>query len=172
VIEELGAIGEPVVQDLIYALDKWYEWSQSDASSLSLRISIARVLGIIGDERAIKPIIKMAGRIEKTVEHREVAAESLALIGKSVIQPMLELLESDAADAQQLSAWTLGKIGDPIAIKYLIPMLSKQPFHYPHVRAAANRALVELTKQDFGEDIELWNNWVMNNAGDSSNNTT
>jgi len=60
-------------------------------------------------------------------------------------------------------------MGDPIAIEYLILLLSKQPFHYPHVRAAANKALIKLTGQNYGENIELWKKWMDDNPSDKKN---
>lgn len=156
IIKELCLMGDSIVDDLILALEEWYNWSHSDISSITLRISIAQILGILGDAQAINPLIKMAGRVEKTLNHRKTAAESLAQIGKKAFIPMLELLESNDPNSQQLAAWALGKMGNSKAIDYLIPLLSREPFHYPHVRAASNQALTELTGQNFGENIDLW----------------
>jgi len=172
VIQELAAMGAPVVDELVPALEEWYQYSKSDACSLVFRISVARTLGLLGDARAINPLIKMADKVEKTLEHRKIAAESLARIGQPAFQPMLDLLQNGHPNDQQLSAWALGKMGNPKAVPYLIPLLSKQPFHYPHVRSAANKALIELTGQNFGENIELWEKWVNNNRGNKKSNIT
>jgi HEAT repeat protein len=148
---------------LIKLLNEYFKWSFTDNSSLLLRIIAAKVLGKIGDPRAIKVLIDIGSRVERTLEHRKAAAGALGMIGEPAIESLITILQKDDANLQQLAAWGLGKIGDPHAVEPLIPILSTKPFHYPHARSAAREALKSITGQDFGEDVALWQQWLEKN---------
>ena len=162
----LVQIGEPAVDRLITLLNEYFKWSFTDNSSLVLRINTAKVLGKIGDPRAIKVLINMDSKVERALDHRRAAAEALGMVGEPAIEPLISTLQKDDADLQQLAAWGLGKIGGPRAVESLIPILSTKPFHYPHARSAAREALKSITGQDFGEDVARWQQWLENNVGE------
>ena len=157
--EALLQIGKPAVEILISALEEHYNWAFTDASSLVLRITAANVLGQIGDPRAIKVLIAMGSKVERTDEHRRAAAHALGSIGEPAIETLVKMLKNDNANVQQLAAWSLGHCGDTRAVEHLIPLLSTTPFHYPHVRQAAREALRAITGQDFGQDVAQWQDW-------------
>jgi HEAT repeat protein len=157
--EALVQIGKPAVELLVSALEEYYEWTYTDASSLLLRINAATVLGQIGDPRAIKVLIAMGSKVERTDEHRRAAAHALGLIGEPAIETLVKMLSNDSANLQQLAAWSLGHSGDTRAVEHLIPMLSTIPFHYPHVRQASREALKAITGQDFGQNVAHWQDW-------------
>jgi len=157
--EALVQIGKPAVEILVSALEEYYQWTFTDASSMVLRITAANVLGQIGDPRAIKVLIAMGSKVERTDEHRRAAARALGSIGEPAIETLVKMLSNDSANLQQLAAWSLGYSGDTRAVEPLIPLLSTIPFHYPHVRQAAREALRTITGQDFGEDVAHWQEW-------------
>lgn len=159
----LVQIGELAVNGLIDLLNNYFNWSYTDNSSMLLRINAANVLGKIGDPRAIDVLVKIGSKVERTLDHRRAAADALGLIGAPAFESLITMLKNNDANLQQFAAWGLGKIGDPRAIEHLIPILSTQPFHYPHARSAAREALKAITGQDFGEDITLWQQWSEQN---------
>ncbi len=78
----------------------------------------AQTLGIIGDKRAIKPLIKALS----WVRVRESAAEALGEIGdERVVKPLIKALEGGNSNA----ANALGEIGDARAVEPLIKTLGK-----------------------------------------------
>jgi HEAT repeat protein len=158
--QALVAIGEPAVEELIALVHEYYGWAYSDAYSMVLRVRAANVLGEIGDPRAVKELLDMGTKVERTSEHRQAAADALAKIGDPAVDALEEALQKDSAALQELAAWALGKIGDVGTVGDLIPLLSySQPHHQPHVRKAAREALQAITGQDHGEDMEAWQAW-------------
>jgi HEAT repeat protein len=157
--QALVEIGTLAVEPLIELLHGYFHWSYSDATSIALRMRAAYVLGEIGDPRAVKELIEMGSKVERTSEHRQAAADALARIGEPAIEPLLEVIKKDNATLQELGAWALGKIGRMDTAGDLIPLLSTRPHHQPHVRHAARKALESITGQDLGKDVEAWQTW-------------
>ncbi len=154
--EALEHIGKPAVDLLTSALDQHFSWAYTDASSLVLRITAAKVLGKIGDPRAIEVLIRMFHQSERTSEHKRAAADALAMIGEPAVEPLLAALAVKNQCDWQGVAWALGQIGDKRAVEPLINLLSS---HYSHHRKAAQEALKSITGQDFGEDVNRWLEW-------------
>lgn len=164
-IREAVSQGTPIADDLIHLLSNWFHYGQADATTINLRISTARALGLLKDPLAIQPLIRMAQKIERTVTHRRAAAEALGLIGEPAYQPVVDLLASEWESLQQLACWALGEIGDPAGVEHLIPMLSTAvPFHPSHIREAAADSLKKLTGEDFGQDAEKWKEWMQSGS--------
>jgi HEAT repeat protein len=155
----LVEIGEPAVDALIELLHDYYRWSYSDATGIDLRVRAAHVLGEIGDPRAVKELINIGSKVERTSEHRQAAADALARIGEPAVEALVEGLQKDNAALQELAAWALGEYGQMETVGDLIPLLSYQPHHQPQVRHAAREALKAITGQDLGKEVETWQAW-------------
>jgi HEAT repeat protein len=106
----LMKIGELAADNLITLLNEYFKWSFTDSGSLVLRINAAKVLGKIGDPRAIKVLINMGAKVERTTDHRGAAAEALGIIEEPAIEPLISILQKDDANLQQLATWGLGKL--------------------------------------------------------------
>ncbi len=157
--DALVRIGKPAVDALISALGEEERWSHTDASSMVLRINAATVLGRIGDPRAMEALIGMFNQVERSLDHKKAAADALAMIGEPCVERLIAALTDKKVQDHQGVAWALGQIGDERAVESLITILSPQPFNPPHERAAAAKALKEISGQNFGEDARRWKEW-------------
>ena len=79
----------------------------------------ARVLGKIGDERAIAPLIKMLARDSA---NGMIVADALGDIGLPAVTPLLNILGTAGAapPLRRHAGRALGRIGDPRAIPALM----------------------------------------------------
>ncbi len=110
-----------------------------------IRVEAARLLGIIGDPQAIQPLIE-ALKIQKSYKENSsrvsiIAAQSLALIGVSAVEPLITALKDPDPDVRSGAATALGKIGDGCAVEPLIEALKDE---LPNVRWSAASALGQL----------------------------
>jgi|GEM_PF-3411545 len=101
-----------------------------------IRKATARVLGKIGDERAIEPLI-IALR-DKYEWVRKAAAKALVKIGKPAVESLIQTLRDEDPDVRWAAAYVLGNIGDLRAIEPLIQTLRDEN---SFVREAAVYAL-------------------------------
>ncbi|HPH97920.1 MAG TPA: HEAT repeat domain-containing protein [Anaerolineaceae bacterium] len=112
--QAVAALGLPALDPLLQGLqDGKYE-----------TLPVIQALGLIGDERAAKPL---AARL--THEHawpvREAAAHALGSIGRPAFEPILEILRGPDADAKA-AGLALGEIGAPIREDIIKAMRSKE----------------------------------------------
>lgn len=83
-----------------------------------VRNKCAVILGIIKDERAVHPLIKV---LDDNVSEVQInAIQALRNIGFASVSPLIERLTSRKVTIQQLSIWALGEIGDSRAVEALI----------------------------------------------------
>ncbi|MCU4137422.1 MAG: HEAT repeat [Thermodesulfobacteria bacterium] len=101
-----------------------------------IRKAAARVLGKIGDERAIGPLITTLR--DKYEWVREAAAKALVKIGKPAVESLIQTLRDEDPDVRWAAAYVLGNIGDLRAIEPLIQTLRDEN---SFVREAAVYAL-------------------------------
>ena len=104
--ESLEVIGEPAVEILINALDN---------PDKNIRRYSARVLGEIGDERAIRPLIQNLRDDNKWV--RRETSGALSKMGDPATAPLIELLEDSDWKVRGGAAWALGRIANPMAVE-------------------------------------------------------
>jgi HEAT repeat protein len=96
-----------------------------------IRKEAARSLKRVGDERAVRPLIRTLKYEEWQSDYtllstlREYSAEALGSIGdKRAVQPLIQSVEEDADDeVRWRSIYSLGKIGDHRAVDVLIKSL-------------------------------------------------
>ncbi|MDY7095049.1 MAG: M56 family metallopeptidase [Acidobacteriota bacterium] len=78
----------------------------------------AWVLGQVGDERSVEPLLAMTGDPDAGV--REMVAWALGRVGdERSVKPLLELLEDSSASVRAKAAWALGLRGDQRAVNGL-----------------------------------------------------
>jgi HEAT repeat protein len=125
----LTRIGKPAVEPLIgMLLDR--------ETSLESKIAAINSLGIIADERAIKPLAVLLRDQNSTI--RQHAAFALGLLGKPAADQLLEMANSSTAATREGAIEALGGMRTPAAIDKLIASLNDSS---PQVRLAAVRAL-------------------------------
>lgn len=120
----------------------------------NIRQSAAWVLGEIGNNKAVEPLIKA---LDDKKMVREVAAKSLGEIGDSrAVKPLLKLMKDRNWEVRGTTARALGKIGDDDAIDGLIEALDDAN---GTVRWYANQALEVITGESFGDNPDSWISW-------------
>lgn len=102
----LDEIGELAIVPLIEALDEDNE---------QIRENVIHALGLIGDERAIEPLMNVLSEdvfsdTEWAVQ--QTAAEALSFIGEPAIEPLINAIEGRNVYMRQGAAWALGGIND------------------------------------------------------------
>ena len=102
------------------------------------RAEAARVLGDIGDKRAIEPVANLIKLNNLTVNKS--VAYSLKKFGSDSVPPLLKLLDDKNLSTRCISAWILGEIGDDSAVVPLAKMLQTDKVE---AKDAALRALVK-----------------------------
>jgi HEAT repeat protein len=137
-------IGEPAVIPLIAALKK------KPARGIA-----ARVLGAIGDPRAVDPLIAVLR--DNVFWQRQVTAEALGEIGDPrAVDPLIALLKDEHQQVRQAAADALVKVGES-GVDRLIAELQDQD---KNVNSAAIRALDRIGwKPDRGESGAWY--WVV-----------
>jgi HEAT repeat protein len=119
----LGHIGKPAVEPLIKALEDDNGW---------IRSSAAEVLGVIGDARAVEPLIRVLGG-EKAAWMRDLefirksAIEALGEIGDvRAVEMLIEALGDGGSHVRESATSALGKIGDARAVEPLSKALGDE----------------------------------------------
>lgn len=129
-------IGAPAVDPLIVTLKKG-PWT--------LRKSVAKTLGDIGNTRAVEPLINAFQNQGNKV--REAAARVLGQLGdKKAVKPLIAALGNDKEwDVREAAARALGQIGDQRAVQPLIGalnMIHLPRSYYGGITIAIRRAAV------------------------------
>ena len=117
----LGTFGdvraiEPLIKALKYS-DSWY-YSEALNSSFNVRRNAAEVLVQFG-EPAMDPLL---AKLEDN-DVSDFAAEILEKLGKSVVKPLIKVLNEGSSKARNAAVEALGNIGDKDAVKPLITVL-------------------------------------------------
>lgn len=127
-------IGAPAVDTLI-------PYTKSD--NYSIVSCVVSVLGSIGDERAVEPLITLLKNDENEL-FCDTTQSALAQLGTPSVEPLIKLIQDDKtyanSSAQEYAAETLGDIKDPQAIKPLLKLLDHKDVY---IRIAAARGLGE-----------------------------
>ncbi|MGB2727119.1 MAG: HEAT repeat domain-containing protein [Halobacteriota archaeon] len=111
----------------------------NDKSS-GTRADAAEVLGEIGDERAVEPLINALRDADYTVQRG--AAEALGKIGdKKAVEPLITTLKTEDEYLRERAAEALGEIGDKKAVEPLINALKDED---ESVRSSATEALGQI----------------------------
>jgi len=126
--ESLKEIGEPAVCPLIEALEH---------DNKNIRRYSAKVLGEIGDERAIEPLILNLRDDNKWV--RRETSGALSKMGEPATTPLIQLLEDPDWKVRGAAAWALGRIGSKEAVDPLVKALLEDENGF--VRSGAANAL-------------------------------
>jgi HEAT repeat protein len=106
----LITLGPRAVTPLIRVLDQSYNYRA------------AEVLGILGDKRAVEPLIKTLA--DRKAGGRAVAAEALGKLRDArAITPLIEILRDEAWSVRKAAATVLGTFGDDRAVEPLIKLL-------------------------------------------------
>ncbi|MDR3222527.1 MAG: HEAT repeat domain-containing protein [Methanobrevibacter sp.] len=106
-----------------------------------VKISSAKVLGAIGDKKAIDPLITTLSSPNKMV--RREASTALIKMGNSAVEPLIFLLDTEDWKIRGAASWVLGSIGDKRAIKPLKSLLNDEN---GYVRAGVKKSLSSLEK--------------------------
>jgi HEAT repeat protein len=174
-VQALGRLGaRDTVNDLVPLVDdqNWH-----------VRVTTLELLGTISQEQLIaksngrpgeigaagvKPLL-MHGLEDRDERVKLAAAAGLAKGRNSVAYgPLLELLETGSLFIRDGAALALGDLGDPKAIKPMIDALAKPRNHRSEEGLdwacwGIVKALLALTGQDFGLDVDQWNRWYQAN---------
>ena len=106
----------------------------------AVRCDAAKVLGRLGDARAVEPLIQALKDQEWAV--RRSTAEALGKIGDgTAVEPLIQALRDEEELVQGDAAEALAKIGDGKTIERLIQVRKDEPLS---VRLKAERALYRL----------------------------
>ncbi|WP_440951842.1 HEAT repeat domain-containing protein [Methanococcoides sp. FTZ1] len=122
-------VGEPAVEPLVEAI-------YAPNANWAVLSNGMRVLGTIGDERAVGPLIGMLGG-EDAVD----AAAALGSIGEPAVEPLIDVLADDDPHVRAWAARALGKTDDPRAVEPLVELLNDED---ENVRSNAAMALGKL----------------------------
>jgi HEAT repeat protein len=130
----LADIGQPAVQPLIEVL-------QHESSFIAA--AAAYGLGLIGDPKAVDPLVEGLGRMHDPYV-RQAAAEALGAIGdKRAVKPLTKALEDLDVTTCMNAAYALGQIGDSQAVQ---PLMDKMGHEERFVRRYAGEALWSIDK--------------------------
>ncbi|KZX15355.1 HEAT repeat domain-containing protein [Methanobrevibacter filiformis] len=111
--------------------------------SKDIKIGVAKVLGFIGDSKAIDPLIATLKDPNKLV--RREASTALSRMGDSAVEPLINILDSDDWKIRGAAAWALGNLKDLRAIEPLEKLLKDES---GFVKAGAKWAIDNLNKSN------------------------
>jgi hypothetical protein len=135
---QLGILGKALCQTSVSLVGQLIK-SLRDKDQ-GVRRDAAHALGVIGDARAVEPLIKALGD-EVEVDVRRVDTEVLGEIGEPAVEPLIKALEDDEGNVRYDVANVLGKIADARAVEPLIKALKDEE---AQVRVGAAMALGEI----------------------------
>lgn len=125
----LGNINEPAVESLVGTMNDQNE-------IFPIRLATISILGTIGDERAVEPLIQMLGGTDAVD-----AATALGEIGEPAVEPLIDVLEDNNPLVRAYAARALGGTGDSRAVEPVIELLNDED---ENVRSNAAMALGKL----------------------------
>lgn len=128
-------------------------------SDANVRNCAALGLGNSGDSRAVEPLLDVLKDPDKEV--RVGAVMALGRLNDSrAVEPLIDALKDSAVNLRYYAVEGLGNLNDPRAIEPLISILED-----PDVNVAnkAENALETITRQSFGKDPSVWQEWWKKN---------
>ena len=105
----------------------------------NIKMGAAKILGYIGDSKAIDPLINTLNDKNKLV--RREASTALTRMGDNAVDPLINTLKDENWKVRGAAAWALGGIKNSKAIEYLEPLLDDAS---GFVRAGAKNAIGKL----------------------------
>jgi len=138
--EALRKIGEPAVEPLIQTLKDWDE---------DVRYQAAELLRVIGDARAVEPMVQALYYESLLVMVKEDdgawvpfgLVKVLSLIGEPAVEPLIQALKDENPRLRLGATSVLGVIGDTRAVEPLTQALKDES---EDVRQLAKRALEKI----------------------------
>lgn len=112
-------------------------------SHKKIKICSAKILGSLGNEKAIDPLIATLKDNNKLV--RREASTSLTRMGDNAVDPLINTLNDADWRVRGAAAWALGSIGNKKAIEPLNNLLEDEN---GFVRTGANWALAKMSKEN------------------------
>ena len=97
---------------------------KSKKSHKKVKICSAKILGSIGNDEAIDPLIATLKDDNKLV--RREASTALTRMGNKAVDPLLNILNDDDWRVRGAAAWALGSIGNKKAIEPLNNLLEDE----------------------------------------------
>jgi len=110
-------------------------------SHKNIKMNSAKILGFIGNEKAIDPLIATLKDKNKLV--RREASTALARMGDKAIDPVLKIINDDDWRVRGAAAWILGTTKNKKAIEPLQNLLEDES---GFVKSGAKWALAEINK--------------------------
>lgn len=107
-----------ILPQLIQMLQSPSARTVSSGEGIERRASIAKLLGEMGDARAVPSLIQLLQEEALTVRFSAVIALG-QLKAREGVSDLIERLQDPEKEVQLLAAWALGEIGDPVAIEPL-----------------------------------------------------
>ncbi|MCP4544323.1 MAG: hypothetical protein GY832_45005 [Chloroflexi bacterium] len=137
--ETVPAVHTPAPTEVPEGLREDVPPEHNDAN---VRRAAAEALGVIGDFRAIEPLIRALGDEDEDV--RQTAATALVTMADpKAVEPLIQVLEDEDAGMRQVGVKALGAIGDPPAVAALIQALGDKDGDVRRTAAEALRAIGE-----------------------------
>ncbi|MBN1310585.1 MAG: HEAT repeat domain-containing protein [Anaerolineae bacterium] len=122
----------------------------------SARLYVIRVLGLIGDVRAVPLLLELvvSDNIEEYIFVSSLAARSLRQIGdETAVAGLVELLSHERSGPSRMAATVLGNIGSAQAVPGLIDALGNRD---PQTRALSARALEQIGTPRAIAAVAVW----------------
>ena len=172
-VSRLSSIGKPAVKPLINALnyrekdikpgavefldnnlpgDKLKKLNiQLREESENFKAGACRVLGNIGDERAVNPLVKLL----RNKNHRVASEAAIALgkIGEPSVDAIFPLLKSKDKDTRCNAARALGYTGSEKAVVPLMTMMGDEEIEF---RNTARKAIIDLGAPAVDELVRIF----------------
>jgi HEAT repeat protein len=128
-------------------------------ASAEVRFYVALALAELGGEGAIPQVADLL--FDRDASVRRAAGDALARLGESaargtVIESLRGELPGPERERQRTAADALGALGDVASVPRLIELVKHDD---NMVQSAARRALVAITKQDYGTSRWRWRGW-------------
>jgi HEAT repeat protein len=127
-------------------------------ASPDIRAWAAYVLCEMPQPEGVTPLVRLIGDPDVTVSACAVLALKAAsrTMPEAVRGALADRIRAPLAADRRSAARALGQLRDPQAVPVLVATLGDED---ESVMATANLALVEITRQDFGNDAHPWLRW-------------
>jgi HEAT repeat protein len=131
-----------------------------------IRMTCAESLYYLNYPETVKILIN-ALTIKNPLIRYNVLIDLIRIHDDSCYNPILSILEKDVSiDCRTVAAGALGTIGNKKAIYALVKVLCDNPKpteKFKELVWVAKFNLIRLSGQDFGEDVNKWNEWINTN---------